>query len=221
MPIRKNIFDELDVSKLHSEANQLLNQRLTITTTAITVVCLVLAWFIPSKTSFTNNGNIGVYLEMGKNNYGSHGNILYFGTALLFALLVVLFWLSSNIKTNLMFITSYLIVNEKSNWEKYREIFNDENEPKGKTPWVYAKYLINPHFRVSQFVIFCFLWMIVLIYPSIIQQKIIPFGCCWHCFFGFCCIITLLILRRGSKNEKEKDYKIMWLKIINNRKENV
>lgn len=218
MTDNKSEIDRLDIAKLHSEANQLLNQRLTITTTAITVVCLVLAWFIPSKTSFSNSGYIGIFMELSKNNYGFHGNILYFGTTLLFVILVVLFWLSSNIKTNLMLITSYLIQNDKSNWEKYREKFNDKYKPKGKKPLVYFKYFWYmfkyPHLRVSQFFIFFILWSFVTIYPFVIQNSSFNSGCKLHCYFSGIGFIVLMLLRCGSNNKMEKIYKKKWEELI-------
>ena len=46
-----------DISKLHSEINQYLNQRLTITTTAITLFGVVMGWVVANKGSTPNNSS--------------------------------------------------------------------------------------------------------------------------------------------------------------------
>lgn len=207
-------IDKLDVGKLHSEANQLLNQRLTITTTAISVVCLVLAWLLPGKNSFTNGGNIGIMVNFSENykNTYSFNWLIYFGTTFLFVLLGVLFWLSSLIKRNLFFITSYLISEKISKWEQKRHDFPERDK----------------HFKISHPSIFLILGLIIFFYPLIygliIKQEVLTIildtGFVVHTIAGLIFFVVFIYFRNYSKNSVE-DILIEQWKNKESKKENV
>jgi hypothetical protein len=85
--------DAEDKRKLHAEVNQIVNQRILITTFSVTVFGVMIAWMIP-KSAPQPNPNIEVFV--------------YIGSIILSLTLMVLFLLSVYLTYMLRIFTSYL-----------------------------------------------------------------------------------------------------------------
>jgi hypothetical protein len=92
-----------DIRKIHAEVNQHVNQRFIVTTLAVSVFGVVVAWLLP-KTPPTPGSSVGAFM-IG-------------GAILLLLLLFLLYWLSHLLRGMLRIHTTYLIVNNASGWEK-------------------------------------------------------------------------------------------------------
>lgn len=127
-----------DIRKIHAEINQIVHQRFLVTTSAITILGVVLSWLHPK--------------EMG-HCATSLGGFIYFVSTLLLVLLFSLFLYSNHLRRMLRVLTSYLIVTEKSNWER---------------DW--QKYRKNKYssYSSAQTIIFNLLGIAVSIYPILI-----------------------------------------------------
>ena len=100
MPLKKPNSE--DVIKINSEITQIVNQRFLITTTAITVFGVMIAWMFPK--SAPNPGD-------------SVGSGTFLLSGLLLVVLFMLYLSSHFLKRTLRFFTTYLIVTDSSNWE--------------------------------------------------------------------------------------------------------
>lgn len=92
-----------DIQKIHAEVNQIVNQRLSLATLAVTVFGALVAWLIP-KSSPSVGSDVGAFI--------------YAATILLLAVLFSLFLLAHNLTYMLRIYTTYLDENNVSNWEK-------------------------------------------------------------------------------------------------------
>jgi hypothetical protein len=92
-----------DLNKIHSEVNQIVNQRLLLTTLAVTVFGVMIAWLIPRNPP----------------PFGSQvGTFVYVGSILLTIIIFALFLLSHHLTYMLRLFTTYLVQTDSSNWEK-------------------------------------------------------------------------------------------------------
>jgi hypothetical protein len=128
-----------DIRKLHAEVNQIVNQRVTATTAAVTILGVVLAWMIP-KTPPTPCSDVGGFV--------------FFGSILLLLLLFILFWFSYTLRGMLRIITSYLLVTKSSNWEIDWKSYRDE-----RSEVIYTK---------SQTIIFLLLGVVSASFPFVL-----------------------------------------------------
>jgi hypothetical protein len=94
--------DAEDKRKLHAEVNQIVNQRILITTFSVTVFGVMIAWMIP-KSAPQPNSDVEVFV--------------YIGSTILSLTLMVLFLLSVYLTNMLRIFTSYLNIVAKSAWE--------------------------------------------------------------------------------------------------------
>jgi len=92
-----------DVQKINSEVNQLVNQRLSITTLAVTVFGALVAWLIPKNPPIVGS---------------AVGAFIYAATTLIIFILFSLFLLGHNLSYMLRTFTTYLDEMDGSNWEK-------------------------------------------------------------------------------------------------------
>lgn len=92
-----------DIQKIHSEVNQLVNQRLSLTTLAVTIFGAIIAWSIP-KVPLAPNVGLGAFV--------------YAATFLLILILFSLFLLTHYLSIMLRIFTTYLDESDASNWEK-------------------------------------------------------------------------------------------------------
>ena len=131
--------NEHDKEKLHSEVNQLVNQRLLITTLAVTVLGAATAWLIPRQTPISPE---------------PIGTFTYLASLLLTIVLFALFLLNHHLTGMLRLFTTYLDETGVSNWEKdwkqYRNKFSY---------WGYTK---------PQTVVFLLLGAISLAFPFLL-----------------------------------------------------
>jgi len=101
-----------DTQKLHAEVNQIVNQRLALTTLGIMVFGTAIAWLIPRDSEVAQN---------------SIGAFRYIASILLTVVLFALFLLTHHLTRMLRILTTYLDVSKGSNWEKdwvaYRRAF--------------------------------------------------------------------------------------------------
>jgi hypothetical protein len=91
-----------DIRKLNAEILQTINQRFSITLTAITIFGAMSAWIIPKIPSVTATEGIG---------------FIYYISSLLLLLLLFLFYYSYILRGRAKVISTYLIITESSNWE--------------------------------------------------------------------------------------------------------
>lgn len=91
-----------DLRKIHSEVNQITNQRFLVMTLAITVFGVITAWLLPKSTPMAGQP-VGAPVWV----------ISVIHCLLLFAL----FFLQTLLKNTLRLFTTYLVVMEASPWE--------------------------------------------------------------------------------------------------------
>lgn len=100
--------DKEDKQKIHAEVNQLVNQRLSLTTLAVAVFGVMVAWLIPKSPP----------------NVGSEvGTFIYAASILLVLVLFALFLLVHHLTYMLRLFTTYLTETDASNWEKDWAVF--------------------------------------------------------------------------------------------------
>lgn len=104
--------DPEDKRKLHAEVNQIVNQRLALTTLGVTLFFGLAAWLVPRDSA-------SVRAEIGVSGY----TISVLLTLVEFALFLLTYHLSSMLRI----ITTYLVVTGASTWEldwmEYRSKF--------------------------------------------------------------------------------------------------
>jgi hypothetical protein len=94
--------DAEDKRKLHAEINQIVNQRILITTFSVTIFGVMIAWMIP-RSAPQPNSDLEVFV--------------YIGSTILSLTLMVLFLLSVYLTYMLRIFSSYLNIVVKSVWE--------------------------------------------------------------------------------------------------------
>jgi hypothetical protein len=97
-------IQKLDVQKLHQEINQLVNQRLWLTTIAITIFGVIFGWF------FEKQCTIVVANEL--------NSIYYFAAICTLILFLLMFATSHGLLRVMRIFTTYLSEVEDSKWEK-------------------------------------------------------------------------------------------------------
>ena len=107
-----------DLGKIHSEVNQLVNQRFVLTTVAITVFGVIVAWLIPKTPPLAET---------------SLGWFTIAGAVLLLVLLFLLYLFTHLLRGMLRVFTTYLVVTGTSGWEKDWERFCENKY------WAYTK----------------------------------------------------------------------------------
>ena len=100
-----------DKQKIHSEVNQIVNQRLLLTTLAVTIFGAMIAWLIP-KTPPTQSIPVGGFV--------------YIASVLLTVVLFALFLLSHHLTYMLRLFTTYLDETGSSNWENDWSSYRDK-----------------------------------------------------------------------------------------------
>jgi hypothetical protein len=104
-----------DLKKLHAEINQIVNQRVNLSTLAITVFGAING-FVFSRISFTNGAKID--------------SLVCLGYILFSAILWSLFNLSCQLSYAMRVYTTYLIETKKSQWEtEYAEFRRAKDSP--------------------------------------------------------------------------------------------
>lgn len=100
-----------DVEKIHLEVNQIVNQRLVLTSLAPTIFGVMASWIVSKPASDIKDLGLFIYLI----------------PILILAVLLILFFLTYNLSKMLRIFSTYLDVNSTSNWEKdwanYRKHF--------------------------------------------------------------------------------------------------
>ena len=100
--LKLNEPTDSDVSKLNSEVNQYLNQRLVVTTTAITIFSVSIGWIVYGSSTPT-----GIEVKP----------ITFLIPIISIFLLFTMFLYCQVILVNIRIITAYLRYTQKSNWE--------------------------------------------------------------------------------------------------------
>ncbi len=101
-----------DLSKLHNEINQYLNQRFTVTMTAITISGVALGWIIQQANSKLENPATIVEVV------ASDPDPICFLSLVLIVILIVLFLVTWVIQRSIITISLYLQVTRASTWER-------------------------------------------------------------------------------------------------------
>ena len=115
-----------DLRKIHAEVNQLVNQRLALTTLAITIFTAVLALLVPRDTA-----SVGT----------EYGLFRYSLSILLILFEFVLFVLAYHLTSMLRTFTAYLDVTGKSGWESDWRKYRKQRDKRGRKLkyWGYTK----------------------------------------------------------------------------------
>jgi hypothetical protein len=138
MTLRVDKKEYLDIQKIHTEINQIVNQRYLITALAVTIFGVIGAWLFPQQFSVIDQNSI---------------SISFFGLIVLVLILIILFSVNINLKQMLRCLTAYLIKSDNSIWEKHWQIYRREKK------YTYTKGIA---------LIFSFLGIITLLYPFFI-----------------------------------------------------
>jgi len=155
-----------DERKIHSEINQIVNQRITITTLAVTIFGVVIAWVIPSKNELDKIDII---------------EFTFFATYLLVVILFFLFLLTHHLTYMLRLLTSYLIETKKSYWEIDWDLYRNKFKY-----WGYTKPIA---------VIFLLLGFISLLTPFFISSVFdLQFECYFGFISAFLGIVYIVIV---------------------------
>ena len=110
--------DPEDKRKIHSEVNQIVNQRLSLTILSVTVFGAMLAWLTPKNPPTPTSGV---------------GSFAYIGALLLVIVLFALFLLTHHLSYMLRIFTTYLDETGSSYWEKDWALFRSRFQYMGYT----------------------------------------------------------------------------------------
>ena len=108
MPLEKPT--DKDISKLHSEINQIANQRFLLSTLAVTIFGVISTWIM--RETPTPNGQLGWFRYLASN--------------IILIVLFGLFYLMHKLRATLRTISSYLIETKSSGWEKDWKTFREK-----------------------------------------------------------------------------------------------
>lgn len=100
-----------DKQKIHSEVNQIVNQRILLTILSVTIFGAMVAWLIP-KTSPSQAASVGGFV--------------YIASVLLTVVIFALFLLSHHLTNMLRLFTTYLVETGSSNWENDWSSYRDK-----------------------------------------------------------------------------------------------
>jgi hypothetical protein len=103
-----------DLNKIHTEINQIANQRMLLTTVAVTVFGFIVGWLLDRAPDSQKTGNLG--------------GMIYMTAISSFVILFMLFFTSHILRSKLRIFSSYLRNTKKSGWEEdwknYRATFS-------------------------------------------------------------------------------------------------
>jgi hypothetical protein len=175
-----------DLRKINLEVNQIVNQRFILTTLAISIFGVVLSIFIPREAP--TGSDVGAFT--------------YVGSIILLSVLLALFIYSYLLKRTLRVMTTYLIVTDRSSWEKDWQRFRNGGKK-------YPGYT-RPHSFV-----FLFLGIVSAIYPYIISLSygltLRPFeGLAIQIAFVVAYFLVIVFLGLSNGKDHEKDYRKRW-----------
>jgi hypothetical protein len=179
-----------DIRKLHSEVNQIVNQRLTVTTLSVTVFAVIIAWLIPRDS-------VGIATEVGLFRFAA--------VILLIVVLFSLFLLTHHLSAMLRLITTYLEITDASIWEK---------------DWsTYRKQYRYIGYTIPQAMIFLLLGVLSTVFPLLLglayKIKLEPLGYAILCF-GLGCLYIIGVIGMGfwRWGAKEDQFKEQWQKLL-------
>lgn len=130
-----------DISKLHAEMNQYINQRLIITTTAITLFGVSIGWIV-----FGSSTASGIEIKPA---------IFFLPTILLIVLFVLLVYCQV-ILGNMRIISGYMRQTQSSQWEKAYQEFAEKNKFIGQDDVFPMMFMV---LGISVGLIVFFLWL--------------------------------------------------------------
>ena len=129
-----------DLSKLHTEITQIVNQRYLTMLYAITIFGVIATWLIPKGNQVENE---------------DFPTFIYMGSIILDVIILMIFINHYFLKRVLRTFTTYLIVTKSSNWEVDWETYRRRHHIKY---WGYSRIQsfifvphreIKPHFRAA------------------------------------------------------------------------
>lgn len=132
--------DQEDLRKLHQEVNQIVQQRFTLTTVAVGVFGVMIAWAFPKTLPAAGT---------------PVPSFTYVACISLLLVLLVLFALHLSLKLFLRVLTAYLLESNLSRWEGHWATWRNE----GKSYMGYSK---------PQTAVFVFLGLLTWSYPHLI-----------------------------------------------------
>lgn len=182
-------LDDQDKQKLHNAINQIDNQRLVLTTLAITFFGTGIGWWM-GKTPAE----------------GPDVRFTYIFSFALMAVLFLLFLYSMFLKRMLRTFSTYLILQDASTWEKDRFEFRTSEE-----------FHIEWHER-ADFVVFLCLGLAAALFPILVLYLYkTPISIRWLLAHIITSIVYLLFIFRwgiGNRADREKQIRDQWEKAI-------
>jgi len=187
--------NDKDVAKLHSEVNQIENQRFLLTTLAITVFG-VIASILVSKTVPPATPTVGGFA--------------YLGSVLLLAVLGVIYLYGYLLKRVLRIYTAYLKVTKQSMWEEDYSRYRRWLGSNSRWHWGYDQ---------GQTLIFALLGLMAWAYPLLIAAI---YGLTLEPLSGFAldsaslaayAVMLLLIIHPGRRRTQEEVFVDTWRRV--------
>ena len=179
-----------DISKLHSEINQLLNQRFVLATTSITIFGLVTA-ITPRAIKDIGDQEL---------------DLIYLGTVFILIFLAMLSYWASTLENGINLVNAYLIndKNKASQWEKDIKNYFDNRKPHS------SFYIWNVFFALG---IASMIWPVAVEIIKTTQKQTSQAIFFYydinsrHVILASASILYLLILRWFSSDRREKNTK--------------
>jgi len=181
-----------DLTKLHAEINQLVNQRFLLTTLAVTVFGASAGWILQKNRS----GEIDV------------GWFTYGASLLLLFVLAGLFLLHQRLLSQMRIFTTYLLVTKASPWEEHWEKYRQHCEGKTRIP------MFREHeYTDAQRLVFLLLGFGVFLIPVVVK---FGFGLRWNPWEGWVsafsavAVYLLCLVASYFREPDEKHLKSCW-----------
>jgi hypothetical protein len=182
-------LDSEDKRKLHTEINQIEQQRFTLTTIAVTLFGVVTAWLIPRDPS-----NLG----------DSVGSFVCAGSAFLQILLLVVFLVNHKFRIVVRAIACYLKIRGASAWEHHWGKFRGEGDY-GYSGWQTGLFIALVVFAASWPVALGKLYSLDLEPLAGIEAAIGT---------GVVCVLTMILLGFFGWGERDRKVEGRWKEIL-------
>lgn len=178
-----------DKQKIHSEVNQIVNQRLLLTTLAVTIFGAMVAWLIP-RTPPTQSTPVGGFV--------------YITSVLLTVVLFALFLLSHHLTYMLRLFTTYLDETGASNWENDWASYRDKFSYLGYTKPQSLVFLLLGILSAG------FLFLLRAAYPFTLEPIA---GAVVNAIIGILYIVFVSGMGIGGWFAKEGNMRLRWKKL--------
>ncbi len=182
-----------DKQKIHSEVNQIVNQRLLLTTLAVTIFGAMVAWLIP-RIPLTQSVPVG-------GQSVPVGVYVYITSLLLTVVLFALFLLMHHLTCMLRLFTTYLDETDASNWEKDWSSYRDKFSYLGYTKSQSLVFLLLGSLSTG------FPFLLWVVYPFTLEPKA---GAVVNAIIGILYVVFVSGMGLCGWFAKENDMRCRW-----------